>query len=533
MRTVTRMVIGSAVLALAATACGGGGGGGGGSESGANSFSANLAEPESLIPGKTNEDQGGKILNLLFTPLTGVDQKTGEATMLVAKSVESKDRQHWTIKLKDGWKFTNGDPVNAQSFVGAWNATVYNAWDNSYFFTDVLGIQGAQQVAKKKTKSMSGLKTPDDHTIKINLDAPQTNLPLVINYTAFFPMPQSILKSKDWKAYNEKPIGNGKYKMDGKWQHDRSITLAKNEDYAGTQPGKADKITFKIYSDPDTAYNDVVAGNLDVDVDVPPGRLEEAQQTFGDRYVQAPSSSFTYLGFPLFLKRFQDVRVRRAFSMAINREQINQKIYAGTNEVATSIVSPLIKLGHRDDPCGANCQFNPKKAKQLLDQTDFDKSKVVGFWYNTGAGNKPWVQAAANMIHKNLGVKVTLKGQEWAQYLDTTDNHKQTGPYRLGWVMDFASPANYIGPLYTTNGSSNGSGYSNKVVDEMVQNGNEASSPQAAVKYYHKAEDQILDDMPIIPIYFGTNKAVYTDRISNLTYNAQGYENYDQIVVKG
>ena len=143
MRVVTRMAIGSAVLALVATACGGGGGSA--DEGSANAFTTNLNEPESLIPGKTNEDQGGRILKLLFTPLTGID-KQGKPTNLAARSIKSSDKVHWTIKLREGWKFSNGEPVTGQSFAGAWNATVYNQWDNAYFFTDVLGIVGAQQV---------------------------------------------------------------------------------------------------------------------------------------------------------------------------------------------------------------------------------------------------------------------------------------------------------------------------------------------------------------------------------------------------
>ncbi|MQA02292.1 MAG: ABC transporter substrate-binding protein [Streptosporangiales bacterium] len=536
MRTATRALIGAVAVALVASACGGGGGG---SEESANSFSAHSGEPESLIPGNTNESEGGKISSLLFSALTTTDPKTGESVNRVAESVEgSEDMKTWTIKVKDGMKFHNGEDVTAESFVGAWNGTVYNALGNSYFFTDLLRVKGAADVAEQKTKEMSGLET-DGQTITMELDAANRSVPLIIAYTAFYPMPEAGVealakgsKSAAYKKYQDAPIGNGPYAMDGKWQHNEQIKLKKYGAYKGDDEGKADAITFKIYSNPDTAYNDVTAGNLDVDDNLPPAKLGTAPDEFGDRYADAPSSSFTSLAFPQWEKAYQDVRVRQAFSMAIDREQIDKKIFSGTVDPAKSLVTPLIKLGTRDDPCGEPCTFNVTKAKQLLDEAGFDKSKTVELWFNTGVGNEDWINAVAGQLRKNLGIKVKPKGLAWAQYLDATDKHKQNGPFRYAWIMDYPSPDNYLEPLYGTNGSSNTTGYSNKKVDAALNKAKEQTSDDEAVKYYHQAEDMILKDLPVTPLWYGEEQAVVSDRVSSPTWDAHGYLQYEKVEVK-
>lgn len=534
MRASSRILAGSLALAVLLTAPGcAGGGSGTGDDADAKAFSAQLNEPADLIPGNTNESEGGTVTDLLYTGLTGYDDETGKSVNLVAESVQSSDKKNWRITLRRGWKFHNGEQVTAQSFVGAWNATMANGWNNSYFFSDLLKVTGAADVhPRSKKKEMSGLDAVDDDTIEIHLDAPNANLPLIIGYTAFFPMPESVLRDRGWAKYRESPIGNGPYRMAEGWRHNQYIKLAKNLDYKGKQPGRADTVTFKIYSNPATAYNDVIAGNLDI-TEVPPERRFSAPQDFGDRYLRSPSSSFVYLGFPLWIEEYKDVRVRRAISMAIDREQIAAALYNDTITPAKGLVTPLVRLGKRDDPCGELCTFEPRKAKRLFDDAGGLGGKPVTLWYNTGAGNDDWMQAVANQLSRTLGVTVSLKGQTWAAYTVTTDERKVTGPFRRGWLMDYPGPENYLGPSYATDGSSNGAGYSNEKVDALLSKGNAATKSGAGIAFYHQAEDRVLDDVPVAPLWFGQNTDVHSERVGNVTYNALGRLEYDQIEVTG
>ena len=524
------LVAGLATTAMLLTACGGGGtgdsgSGGGGGEAGG-SFSVYVGEPEHLVPQNTNETNGAEVLNALFTPLVNFDTETSEpqygpdAGNAVAESIESEDQQNWTIKLKEGWTFHNGDPVDAESYVRAWNAGALstNAYGNSYFFENIVGYDDlqAEEGQEPAATEMTGLKAVDETTIEVELKAPFSQFPLTLGYTAFYPLPQAY--EDDPKAYEEAPIGNGPFMMEGEWNHNQSIDVVRYEDYQG-DAAKADAVTFQIYSDVNTAYNDLLGGALDIMDSVPPERLGDVEAEFGDRFVERDSSSFTYIGFPLYDDRFSDVNLRKAFSMAIDRQAIIDAVFNGTFTPAGSVVSPVV-TGGRENPCGESCEYNPEKAKQMFDEAGGYDGKLT-LWFNSGSGHETWMEAVSNQLRSNLGIEnIEFKALDFAEYLALLDEEKVTGPFRLGWVMDYPSPQNYLEPIYGTTGSSNNFGYSNKEVDDLIAQGNAAESVDAGIEYYHQAEDIILSEMPNIPMWFGKVQGAYSENVDNVTIDA-------------
>lgn len=263
------------VMAIAAGVCTlgmllSGCGGSGSTASAGNVITAFNSEPQNaLIPGDTNETGGGKVGQLLFANLVRYDSK-GETQMEVADSIEpNKDATQYTIKLKDGWKFTDGTPVTAESFTKSWSytANAKNAQKCSSFFSSIKGYDKLQDAdSLKGDEQLEGLKVQDDKTFTVDLNSPNSVFPIMVGYLAFAPLPESFYK--DPKAFGEKPVGNGMYKLD-KWDHNSQIVLVKNADYKGDEKPKNDGVTFKIYTDTDAAYADVQAGNLDVMDTVP------------------------------------------------------------------------------------------------------------------------------------------------------------------------------------------------------------------------------------------------------------------------
>jgi ABC-type oligopeptide transport system substrate-binding subunit len=298
-----------AALALALAACGTGDGGAGAPEAGG-SFSVYICEPEHLVPTNTNESCGSEVLNALYTPLVNYDPQTSEQTFdgAMASSITSDDQKVWTIKLKDGWTFHNGEPVTAESYARAWNYGAFgpNAQGNAYFFEKILGYG---DVSEGDAKELEGLEVVDPLTLRVTLTEPFSQFPLTLGYTAFYPVPKAL--TDDPKAFEAAPVGNGPYQMDGTWQHNQFIRVKRSENYAG-EKAKADAIEFRIYAEINTAYNDLLAGNLDIMDNLPPERLATARQDFGDRFIERPSSAFTYIGFPLYDEQFADVDLRRA-----------------------------------------------------------------------------------------------------------------------------------------------------------------------------------------------------------------------------
>ena len=515
-------------LALAATACGGSDeetpsaseSGSAAAETGG-TFSVQINDPENpLIPGNTTESEGNQVLKALFTPLVGYDLETTEVTYdAVAESIESEDNKVWTVTLKDGWTFHDGTPVTAESFVKAWNwnADAANAYGASYFFGNIEGYNGEAPQAE-----MSGLEVVDDTTFTVTLAEPFAQFPVTVGYAAFAPLPESFFE--DPEAFGKTPIGNGPFKADGEFVPAEGITVSRYEDYAGEDTPIADTVEFRVIPDVNTAYNELLANNLDVvRPSIPPELITTAKDELGDRFIERPAAGFDYLGFPTYDPRFEDKRVRQAFSMAIDREAITTAIFSGARQPAYDVIPPVID-GHREDAC-QYCQYDPEAAKALLEETDFDASQPVDLWFNAGAGHDQWVQAAGNQLRDNLGITYALRGDlEFAEYLPLQDEKGMTGPFRLGWGMDYPSPQNYLEPLFSTgalppNGS-NTSFYSNPEFDDLVSQGNVADDNEEAIELYQQADDVLLEDMPIAPMFFRATQGAHSENVSNVQFDA-------------
>ncbi len=535
-----RWAAGAAGLALALAACGGGGGGGGGGNNaksgdtgtgqGASggTFSAFISEPQSLLPGMGNDSESIQVLSSVYQALVDYNAETSQPENVIAESIESQDSKTWTIKIQDGWTFHNGEKVTAQSFVDGWNHVAYgpNAQNNNYFF-DVFAGYDEMQGEKPKAKELAGTKAVDDTTIQVELKTAYSNFPMRLGYIAYAPMAKACLD--DMKKCNEAPIGNGPFQVDGSWKHNQEIKVKRFENFKGDK-AKADGLTYKIYDNISTAYNDLRANTLDVMKDLPPEQLAAAKSQFGDRFIERPSSTFTYLGFPLYQKEFQNPKLRQAFSMAIDREAIIKAIFNGAYVPAGSVVSPVV-AGSRENPCGEACTFNPQKAKQLFDEAGgYDGTLTL--WFNSGAGHEKWMEAVANGFRKHLGVKdIKFQALDFAKYLPLVDEKKLTGPFRLGWGMDYPSPENYLAPLYGSNGSSNGFGYKNAEFDALIAQGNAAASVEEGVQFYNQAEDLVLQDLPNAPLWFGKEQSAYSENVSNVVVDAFGNVRVDEVTV--
>ena len=237
---------------------------------GANIITAYNSEPQHpLIPGNTNETGGGKPVDLLFSRLISFDAK-GNASNEVAESITANDdATQYDIKLKDGWKFTDGTDVTAESFTKAWSyvANAKNGMVGSSFFSTIKGYDALQDTDNLKgDEQLEGLKIVNDHEFTVDLSQPDSVFAIKVGYSAFAPLPESFYKDTD--AFGESPVSDGPYKF-GSLDHDKEIKLVKNPDYKGNRKVNNEGVTFKIYTDADAAYADVQAGSLDVMDTVP------------------------------------------------------------------------------------------------------------------------------------------------------------------------------------------------------------------------------------------------------------------------
>jgi len=526
-----------AAAALVLTACGGGDSDGGGTSSSSDgSFSIYIGEPENpLIPGNTSETEGGQVVDSLWTGLVQYDHETNEADFTgVAESIESDDATNWTVTLKDGWTFHDGTPVDAQSFVDAWNWNAYspNAAGNSYFFSNVVGYDDLQAPVDETTgdptgdpaaTEMSGLTVVDDLTFTVQLATPYAQWPTTVGYTAFYPLPKAFFD--DPEAFGKQPIGNGPFQAEEPFVPGQGITLTRYDDYAGDEKAQAASVDYVVYAQLETAYTDLEGGNVDIVDTLPPDAIASAQDEFGDRYIETPQGDITSLGFPTYDERFADPNVRRAFSMAIDRQAISDAIFNGTRTPATSFVSPVVN-GYRDDACDA-CELNVDEANQLLDAAGFDRSQPVDLWFNAGGGHDAWMEAVGNQLRENLGIEYTLQGNlDFSEYLPKQDAQGMTGPFRSGWIMDYPVAENFLGPLYSSAAlppaGSDVTFYSNPEFDSLLAEGNSAQSDEDAITAYNAAEDLLVRDMPAAPLFYRLNQGAHSEHVDNVIIDAFG-----------
>lgn len=511
----------AAALALTMTACSSGSdGGSAGGETGAKAvIVGNNSEPQNpLVPANTNETGGGLILDHIFAGLEYYDAK-GNPQMEVAESIKSDDNQNWTIKIKGDTKFSDGTPVTSKSFVDAWNQSVKQSMLNASFFESIQGYDESLKVAKDATEAdpngagnldMAGLKVVDDTTFTVALKQPESDFPLRLGYSAFYPLPEAGLGDRaKVKAYGANPISNGPYvvKKDS-WKHNEQIELIPNPDYKGYRKPKNGGVTFKFYSTQDAAYNDLLAGNLDVLDAIPDSAFGTYQKDLGDRSVNEPSAIFQSFTFPKSDARFQGeagaLRLQ-AISMAINRKQICKTIFQGTRTPATDFIAPVIP-GHNDSLKGNEVlKYNPKKAKELWKQADAIQPWTgdIELAYNTDGGHQAWVDATMNSIKNNLGVKA--KGAPYSDFKSIRNevtNRTIKTAFRTGWQADYPSPFNFLGPLYITGGSSNDGDYSNPDFDNLLKKALNTTDQKEAFKIYDQAQEILLKELPAVPLWY-------------------------------
>ena len=436
-KTLTVMVAcGALVLPLAA--CGSSSAGG----SDDNIVRVYGCEPQNpLIPTDTNEVCGGNPETLLFSELIGFDAK-GNPKNEVADSIEANgDNTEYTIKLKKGWKFTDGTEVKAENFTRAWSygANAKNAQLGASFFAPIQGFEDLQKDGLKGDEQLSGLTVVDDYTFTVKLNAPSSVFKTMLGYSGYAPLPDSFFD--DPKAFGENPVGNGAYKFDS-WDHNQSIKLSKNPDYKGSFPAKNDGVWFMVYTDPQPAYADVEAGNLDSMDTVPTSALSTFESDDQVQAVNEPgnvSQSFTFAANQKHFSLDDEGRLRRAaVSMAIDREQIIDKVSNGTNTPAVDFTAPLIPGYSESVPGNEVLQYNPDKAKELWEQANqiapWGDDESFDIADNADSGNKDIYEAVCNSIHNTLGIESQATPYPtFSEMRDVITDRTITTAFRSGW----------------------------------------------------------------------------------------------------
>ena len=509
--------------------------------SGANAIiSVNDTEPESpLVPANTNEMGGGRVIRYLFEGLVSYDAD-GKQHLEVAKSITpNADATQYTITLNDGWKFTNGEAVTAESFAKAWSyaANAKNAQKQASRMSIIKGYDELQDPDVSSDAQLSGLEVKDAHTLIVNLNSPDSVFPVQLAHQAFFPLPS--VAYKDMKAFGKHPIGNGPYKFKS-WDVEKSITIVKNPDYKGSRVVKNGGIEFRIYTSQTSAYSDVLAGNLDLLDQVPSQFVKTYRSAKNVTAYSQPGSYFQSFVIPERLKHFGNDKEgqlrRQAISMAIDRKLIVDRVFAGTKTVATDFTSPSVPEYSTDLNNSYTLKHDESKAKQL-----WEEANKISPWngefklaYNEDGDNRPWVDAVCNQLRNVLGIQA--EGQQYATFSDIlkqVDDRSIATPFRDSWMLDYPSAEDYLTPLYASASAdgrgSNDGDYKNPEFDQILAQALSQTDETKRTELFHAAEEILLEDLPAFPLWCNNVAAVSTPNVKNVHFDYTNTPTYNTI----
>ncbi|MFF9346179.1 ABC transporter substrate-binding protein [Streptomyces sp. NPDC014734] len=525
-----KWVAGAAIIALAATACGGGDGdkkddagkGGGGT------FRLGLTEPVSIDPVNAQESEGMLIARALFTQLYDVSTD-GKLIPKLAESGTTEDGKTWTFKIKAGTKFTNGEAVDAESFIRGWTrvAAKASASDVSYHMA---GIKGYDDLKSGKSDTFAGLSAPDANTLKVELTQVDSEFDKKTAHAAFSPVPK-VAGAGDNKKYNDAPIGNGAFKMEGSWQHNKSITIVRNDDY-GLTKAKLDKVEVKILNPANSSqleYTGFQSGQFDF-ARMPTPQLSVAKAKYEPQgqWYSGEFSGINYLVVFNQTKPLNNPDARKAISYAIDREAIAKSVFQGMQKPATAFLPPSFADVYQEGVCTSCAKQDKVKAKELAEKSGLKPGTTINFGYNTGAGHEEWVQAIAAQLKDVLGLNVKLDGKPFKEALAAQQEKSANGLWRSAWTADYPTADNFLAPLLSTGGigedpstgkaqGDNRGRYSNKEFDKLLDQARAEKDATKRADLYKQAEKLAVDtEQGVIPLWQRTQyRLVNTKKFSN------------------
>lgn len=499
------------------------------------------SEPSSdLIPGNTADLSGFVVINEIYAGLVSFDDK-GNVQNEVAQSIKANDDQtEFTITLKDGWKFSNGEPVTSQSFAKAWSftANATNAQKASSYLSTIQGYDELQDGKQPSDAQLSGVSTPDDRTIVVKTKAPDSAFTAKLGSMSFFPLPS--VAYKDIKAFGQSPIGNGPYTFSS-WDHNKSIVLKKNPQYKGNRVAKNGGLEFRSYTSPESAYADVQSGNLDFLDTVPSVYLTKFQS---DSTVQAFSqagASFVSLVIPERLKHFgygEEGNLRRqALSLALDRKTIASKIFHNTVTPAVDFIAPPVP-GYSKDIKGSDVlEQNKAKARKLWNQANEIAPWTGDFTisYSVEGGDRPWATAAVNQIKDVLGIEAkTGEFSTKKEFRSTIVDRTLDTAFVTSVNPSYPSMEYYLWSYYASDAADgkgwNEGDYKNPEFDKLIAAGQAESDQSKAIAKYQQAEEVLFRDLPGLPLWYRNAVGVAGKNVRNVAFTIQNKPFYERLV---
>jgi len=491
------------------------------------------AEPPTFDPALAQDSQANTVLKMMYEGLVRFDADGKEAPG-AAESWEV-DGTKYTFHLRKDAKWSNGDPVTAKDFVFAWERVLSpNTQPAAPYATQLYYIKNAEEYNKGEIKDFNevGVKATDDYTLDVELVNPTPYFLGLTSFYTFYPVHQSVKDDAKWATDPKKMIVNGPFTLTT-WTTGQALEVTKNDQYWDKDNIKLNKITMSLVESGATELESYRNGELDraggPNGEIPSDQIPIVQKELADEYNVKGIAGTYYYQFNSKAEPFQNVKIRKAFSMAIERQAIVDKITMGGQIPAYGVVPEGImgaegefRTEHSDKEY---FQENVDEAKKLLEEgmkeEGYTKLPEITVIHNNGEGHKKVATAIVDMWKRNLGVDVKIQNQEWGVFL----KNRQNLDYQIarsGWSADYNDPMTFM-DLWMTGAGNNDLGYSNPEYDKLLKEARAESDLKKRDENFAKAEETFIkEDMAYMPIYYYTNVSLVKPNLKGVVVDYSG-----------
>lgn len=478
-------------------------------------------DPLTLDPQLNSASDGSHVINNAYEGL--LREVDGEMVPGIAESYTvSEDGLVYTFKLREA-KWSDGQPVTAGDFEFAWKrgADPKTASEYMYIFESA-NILNASEIAKgEKSIDELGVKAIDDQTLEVTLSIPTDFFTQLCAYPSMMPVRADMVDDEGgWAKEPAKAISNGPFVL-SEYKMGDQLIYVKNENYWNADNVTLDKIIYYMIVDESTSYTKYAAGELDINEFIPTdemARLNAEDPTF---YV-LPKMGTYYFAYNMNTPALQDVRVRQALALAVDREQIVKEVSRG-GEIAATGFMPTSVSDHEGKSFaevagdfGLGTKADAEAAKALLAEAGYPNGEGLGeieILYNTNEKNKQIAEAVQEMIKQNLGITVKLTNQEWAVFQETTNNNQFDHLARRGWIGDYNDPQTMLEIFESTNGQNIGR-YASETFDMEMAESRKTTGGER-MEHLYNAYEILMEDMPILPVYYYSYPIMVQDSVED------------------
>ncbi|MGL6426033.1 peptide ABC transporter substrate-binding protein [Aeromonas hydrophila] len=478
-------------------------------------------EPASIDPQMVEESAGSEIVNDLFEGLYTLD---GDGKLQLAGALGYEldpTGTVYTFKLRPDAKWSNGEPVTAADYVYGWQraADPKNA-SNYAWFIELTGVTNAAEVIQgKQSPDTLGIKALDAHTLQITLKNPVPFFLKTLSHYTTFPAPRATIEKfgHEWvKPGNI--VSNGAFVLK-EWTPNERLISERNPHYWDNQHTVLNKVFYlEIVSDT-AAYNRYRAGELHY-TSYPLEQYKQLKQQSPQELVSVPTLATYYYVFNTQRKPFDNPKVRKALSLAIDRDTITEKILGQGQISAFSLTPPIVDGFELKRPPSEQMSKEDriKQAKALLAEAGYGPGKPldVDILYNTNEGHKKIALAISSMWKHNLGVQAKLNNMEWKTMVSAL-NEGDFGVSRYAWNGDYNDASTFL-DIMTSSSSANSGKWFNKQYDALLAKAHDARDPAERNQLYQQAEALIDAEAPIAPVYFYVKSRLLKPNIKGYPY---------------